>query len=187
VVKGPVFDPLNWSELGDVEVIQENAPYTWGEFLDFGMGGNADPFTGRGWASASANGRWSDGKGAHLKFQVDTPGEDVEFLFAMRPFLVPGKLDRQRVRIMVNDRELKILDLTDQQANRYMLTIPAEFVQTNEIRITFQVPDAAVPEDLGVGGDKRMLGISVMTVCLYPQSMTPEILDKLTGPPPGDS
>jgi hypothetical protein len=90
------------------------------------------------------------------------------------------------VRILVNNRELVTLELKDQQANRYIITIPGDFIRTDEIRITLDLPDAAVPAELGVGGDKRMLGVSFLTVCLFPKSMTGEILERIAGPDPGD-
>ena len=187
VIKGPVFDPDSWSELGMVDVVQEAADYIWGDFVNFGMEGNADPFTGQGWASPSSNSQWSDGNRAHLRFQITAPNEEVEFLLAMSPFLVPGKLDRQRVQILVNDREFTSLEVTEQQGRLYIFTIPEEFLQADEIQVTFVLPDAAIPEELGVGGDKRKLGISVLQICFFPKSMTKEILERVNEPRPRDS
>jgi hypothetical protein len=178
VVEGPVFDPNSWRELGEVDVVQAAADYTWGDVLEFGMEGNADPFTGRGWAAPSSNGQWSDGNLAHLHFQVENPGEDVVFLFAMRPFLVPGKLDRQRVQILINDADLTTLEVTEPQARLYKETIPGELFETSEVLVTFVLPDAAIPDELGVSGDKRQLGVSVISICLFPQSMTEEIVQR---------
>jgi hypothetical protein len=178
VVEGPVFDPNSWRELGVVDVVQAAADYTWGDVLEFGMEGNADPFTGRGWAAPSSNGQWSDGNLAHLHFQVENPGEDVVFLFAMRPFLVPGKLDRQRVQILINDADLTTLEVTEPQARLYKETIPGELFETSEVLVTFVLPDAAIPDELGVSGDKRQLGVSVISICLFPQSMTEEIVQR---------
>ncbi|MEN8005954.1 MAG: sulfatase-like hydrolase/transferase [Candidatus Krumholzibacteriota bacterium] len=189
VVQGSVFDPANWRERSMVNVVQDAADYTWGDMVEFGMEGNADPFTGQGWAAPSSNGTWTDGSRAHLKFQVQAPGEDVVFLFAMHPFLVPGKLDRQRVGILVNDANLITLDVTEPQTKLYKLTIPGELVQTNETLITLVLPDATIPEALGVGGDKRQLGVSVLSICLFPESMTEEMLRRTAaaGPPRGAS
>ena len=175
VVEGPVFDPHSWRELGVVEVVQDAPDYNWGDVLEFGMEGNADPYTGQGWAVPTSNGQWTDGNRAHLHFQVAAPGEDVDFLFAMRPFLVPGKLTRQRVQILVNGADLMTLDVTEPQARLYKMTIPGEFLETSEIYLTFVLPDATIPDELGVSGDKRQLGISVISICLFPQSMTEEI------------
>ncbi len=187
VVEGSVFDPANWSELENVNVVQEAADYTWGDVIEFGMEGNADPFTGRGWAAPLSNGQWSDGDRAHLTLQVPAPGEDVDFLLAMRPFLVPGKLERQRVRILVNGSQLITLDVNEPQAKLYKLTIPGQMLETSEVDLTFVLPDAAIREELGVSGDKRKLGISVISVVLFPQSMAEEIIRKTKASRPAGS
>jgi hypothetical protein len=187
VVEGSIFDPGHWRELEKVEVVQEAAGYTWGDVIEFGMEGNADPFTGRGWAAPLSNGQWSDGDRAQLTLQVDAPGEDVDFLLAMRPFLVPGKLERQRVRILVNGADLITLDLTEPKAKLYKLTIPGQMLESNEVELTFVLPDAAIPDKLGVSGDKRKLGVSVISVCLFPQSMAEEIIRKTTASRPAGS
>ena len=174
-VKGPVFDPNSWHDLGVVEVVQGASDYTWGDVMEFGMEGNADPYMGQGWTAPSSNGQWSDGNRAYLHFQVEAPGEDVVFLFALRPFLVPGKLDRQRVQILVNDADVVTLDVTEPQARLYKMTIPEELLETSDVNLTFVLPDATIPNDLGVGGDQRQLGISVVAICLFPQSMAEEI------------
>jgi hypothetical protein len=177
-VTGSIFDPGNWRELASAEVVQDVGVYTWGDVIEFGMEGNADPFTGRGWAAPLSNGQWSDGDSAHLILQVAAPGEDVDFLLAMRPFLVPGKLDRQRVRILVGGAHLTTLDVNEPQAKLYKLTIPASMLTSDEVHLTFGLPDAAIPAELGVSGDRRKLGISVISVCLFPQSLAEEIIRK---------
>ena len=48
----------------------------------------------------------------------------------------------------------------------------------DEVHLTFGLPDAAIPAELGVSGDRRKLGISVISVCLFPQSLAEEIIRK---------
>ena len=175
IVDGPVLEAGSWREMGVVDVVQDASDYNWGELVAFGMEGNADAFTRGGWGAPFSNGQWSDGKRAHLEFQVADPGEDVVFLFSMRPFLAPGKLDQQRVTILVNEMNLATLAVTEPQPRGYVLTIPKEWVDSGKILITLELPDAAIPSELGVGEDNRMLGLSFISIWLFPESMKDEV------------
>lgn len=178
VVKGPVFEPASWTSLGDFEITRENADYQWGDIMEFGMEGNADPFKASGWCAPSSFAQWTDGHRSVLRFVVDQQNEDIVFIIAMRPMIVPGKVDRQRVQVTVNGKELVTIALNDPRPKLHKFVIPAALVDSDEVEIAFGLPDAAIPADLGISGDQRTLGLSIVSVCLFPQSMTEEMANR---------
>ncbi len=185
-VDGSVFDPTVWRSLGDLEVAREDASYTWGTIMNFGMEGNAGPYKGHGWCAPSSYAQWSDGHSASLRFAVENPRENIVFILGIRPFIVAGKVDQQRLVMNVNGEHLVTISLTDPATKLNKFIIPGEMVADDIVEVTFGLPDAAIPAELGVSGDQRMLGIAVISVCLFPESMTDEMArraaaDELTG------
>jgi len=177
-VVGPVFDPGSWTSLGDFTIAREDAAYKWGEIKEFGMEGNADPYKGVGWCAPSSFAQWTDGHRSVLRFEIDQQEEDLVFIIAMRPLIVPGIVDRQRVQMEVNGDDLVTIVLNDDRPKRHKFLIPAALIDSNVVEIAFNLPDAAIPSELGISGDRRRLGLSIMSVCLFPQSMTEEMANR---------
>jgi len=164
--------------MGDFTIIREDASYEWGDIMEFGMEGNADPYKGAGWCAPSSFAQWTDGHRSVLRFEVDSAGEDVVFIIAMRPMIVPGKVDRQRVGLVINGQELVTLILNDARPKLHKFVIPAAMVTGDKIEIALNLPDAAIPAELGISGDQRMLGISITAISLFPHSMTEEMANR---------
>lgn len=177
-VDGSIFKPENWQPLGETEIARDMNHYQWGDMVEFGAGGNAGAYLGIGWSVPRSGSQWSDGNLVELHLQVKNPGEDVELLLAMWPYLVPGILEKQRIRILVNGQELTTITATNPNPKLYVNTIPREMIVSNEINITFQLPDATIPASITNSSEKRKLGISMASVCLFPQSLKEEIRRK---------
>ena len=78
----------------------------------------------------------------------------------LTPFLAPGKLDAQRMKLMLNRQPLTMLMLKDQQPQVYTIALPNNLFQENNI-LSFEFPDAKSPEQLGISQDSRPRGISL--------------------------
>jgi len=63
-------------------------------------------------------------------------------------------------------------DLNDRKAGEwivsgpgeYNVTIPQDYLEGCELKISLELPDAASPADLGVSSDSRILGPGVRTI-----------------------
>jgi len=121
----------------------------------------ADKYFWYGWNEGAPDARWSERKAA-LVFGVGERRPESVKLF-MVPYLVPGKLQSQRVRLLLNDRELLTATLTETAGQSFEVPLPAEVLRDNNT-IIFELPDAEAPQKLGSGPDPRPRGIRLTWV-----------------------
>ena len=76
------------------------------------------------------------------------------------PFLVPGKLDVQHVSVDLNGTVLQTLLLREIAFKEFIMPLPTNALRSENI-LTFELPDAESPMNLGISEDRRRLGISV--------------------------
>jgi len=112
-----------------------------------------------GWSPIGGDFHWTEGEEAGLIFALDQV-TDLRMEMTLGPFLAPGKLDRQRMNVFVNDRAVARFVLDDPKLNTYSFTV-SQTVLDRKNRIVLDLPDAASPEYLGVGNDARRLGITM--------------------------
>lgn len=135
-------------------------------FIDFATT-DADKYLWYGWSGKEDRFRWTDGKEAALVFSL---GEVTDTLLDVKlgPFLPKGKLTEQRVRIIVNGREVSTLVLTDEGAGEYKVLLSKSLLRDKNL-LVFRLPDANSPRSLGIGDDPRQLGIAIYWLQLQPQ------------------
>lgn len=114
-----------------------------------------------GWGGREPEGRWTDERAA-LVFRLQQH-EAVTLRLKMAPFIVPGKLDEQRVEVSLNGHQLPALTLHEPEPQVYEVALPAEFLQEQN-QVSLRMPDAASLQKLGVGDDGRRRGIRVLWV-----------------------
>lgn len=136
-------------------------------FIDFATT-DADKYLWYGWSGKEDRFRWTDGKEAALVFSL---GEVTDTLLDVKlgPFLPKGKLTEQRVRIIVNGREVSTLVLTEEGAGEYKVLLPKSLLRDKNL-LVFRLPDANSPRALGIGDDPRQLGIAIHWLQLQPQA-----------------
>lgn len=114
-----------------------------------------------GWNEGAPDARWSEKKAA-LVFAVAEPRPGSVRL-SMVPYLVPGKLESQRVRLLLNDRELLTATLTEPAGQSFDVQLPPEALREKNT-IVFELPDAETPQNLSSGPDPRTRGIRLTWV-----------------------
>jgi len=119
----------------------------------------AEPYLWYGWSVNEAIYRWADGREATVVFSVDQI-EDAELKIKMAPLIIAGKIEQQRVSILLNDHTLDSLLLRDERPQEYSYKLPKELLQRNNI-IKFLMPDAKTPRSMGVNRDERTLALAV--------------------------
>ena len=133
-------------------------PYTSGTRIDFSRAAT-DPYLFYGWSTREAVSRWTDRGRAVMAFGLER-GEGRTLRIKLTPFLVPGKLEAQNVTLKLNGQVIGTLIFQRAEAKEYSVSLPGAVLQKENI-LTFDLPDAASPKNLGVGEDMRLLGISV--------------------------
>lgn len=122
----------------------------------------------QGWSAREQDARWSDGNHASIIFAL-TPARTSVLRIKMIPFLVPGKLDEQRVNVSLNDQPLLSLTLREPVYQVHSIILPGDLLQENNV-LSFEISDAASPQELGVADDDRWLGIRVQWIEIEPQN-----------------
>jgi len=126
--------------------------------IDF-TSATADAYLWYGWSGAEDEFRWNDTREAALVFALNDV-TDVVLQIRMAPFLAPGKVERQRVNVMLNDQRVAALELREPVENTYSIRLPGGVLRRQN-QLVFELPDASAPRDLGVGDDPRFLAIRV--------------------------
>ena len=148
-----------------------------GLIIEFGENGNRLPYQGRGWSFAEGEYTWTDRKTASLIIPIEKPESDVRLTAKFSPFIVPGRLQGQKVDVIVNGRNVGHWTIPDQGANienypqsdrleERTILIPKRFLKDSSMMITFSLPYAISPRNLGIGKDSRTLGLAMRSIVL---------------------
>ena len=123
-------------------------------------GGNAEKYLTLGWSGPEEGFRWTDGHTSVFECYLPKPKTDLVLKMTIIPFLGNNQIECQRVSILMNDHKLKdVLRVSDTE--NLTIEIPHNYFEEEIQRITFELPDAISPKDLGVSADARTLGIAV--------------------------
>ena len=138
----------------------------WGTVINFAKSGNAEHYKAGGWGSAEGTFTWTEGASASLNIPISVPEEPFVILKAgLSAFLNPGKVDRQTVRILINSKAVGIWVFEDPTFQEKMLFIPRVLLtKSNNMEISFYMPDAVSPAQVRFNNDKRVLGLAVQTI-----------------------
>ena len=143
--------------------------YDWGTRLNFGNGGNADPYAGTGWSGPEDHLMWTDGHAATVYLPGRAPESNLVMRANLAAYTLHGKLNRQRVRVLVNGHEVANWMATGDFQTCTALVPRADTAGAETTQITLELPDAVAPISIGAGGDNRTLGVAVSWLQLAPQ------------------
>ncbi len=163
-VEGHGWLDESWSLSGMKAPASAEQLYVYGTEADFRKGGNGRRFQGVGWHGPGKRHTWSREKRATLYFSVTPPRTDLFLRLTLRPYLVPGKWPKQEVRVSVNGKELQRLKLSKKEMDTYEVRVPKELAADGSLTVTFDIPTAVSPVDLGIGDDVRTLGIALQSL-----------------------
>lgn len=136
-----------------------------------------------GWGNPEPFGSWMTGQLSRLVLPAPprTDG-DFELNAIVGPMVVPGILDSQRLRLLVNRHVVLETTMTGLQTLR--CRIPAAVLAARPyIEILFEHPDAASPASLGTGHDVRELAASIWSLLLLGDSPLPAVRDPVAVAP----
>jgi hypothetical protein len=119
-----------------------------------------------GW-SGESDGTWSDGYLSVLKFDHnDEFTSGLNLIISMSSF-VNVKNPKMRVMIKANNVVVKELDLNENlPGGDISVEISKEILQKNtkQLLLTFDIPNATVPSEIGWNEDMRRLGIWITQI-----------------------
>jgi hypothetical protein len=126
----------------------------------------AEPFLWYGWSGREPFSRWTEHRRAAVVFALDAIGATA-LRIKMAPYLAPGRLAAQRVKLSLNGELLTTFTLGETEPQVYSIELPLPSLRERNV-LTFEMPDAESPKRLGVSGDLRLLGINVQWLELTP-------------------
>lgn len=135
----------------------------------------SDRFLGRGWGRPEEPFRWTEGHEAELLFRLDERRGRVLFV-RLKPFLVSGRLDTQRVDVSINGRPVAAWSLRAPGETVRSAFLPADALADENV-VTFGLPDAAPPSRFTGGPDGRELAVAVEWADLRRPEALPDTLD----------
>ena len=106
--------------------------------------------------------RWTAANDALIVFELEKP-VDLVLKIQAEPFLVPGRVERQELRVSLNGKFLTTLVLNEQR--EYDLSLPLQLSDLRQKNVlTLTLPNATSPRSLGLSDDSRHLGIAVHSI-----------------------
>lgn len=147
--------------------LMERSPYYYGMPIRFGKGGNASDYQEKGWSTPETGFTWSAGKSASLVLPISKTESPLILKALLRPFLIPGKVNKQSVYVSVNGTKLTAWKVARPNFTEWSANIPQGLLgNTDILRLCFDLPDAASPSGLKVSNDRRTLGIAFRSLCI---------------------
>lgn len=110
-------------------------------------------FQANGLSENEPCGTWSDGKEVVMKMRVKKGKNKILLLnLDAHPYL--GKsLKEQIVAVFTNNRQIAVWHLTKKDV--YQAEIPAEAMQTEDLKLVFKISNPMSPKSEGLSGDDR--------------------------------
>jgi hypothetical protein len=125
----------------------------------FGAGGNLDEFSPSGFSpTPDPNSRWSEAPVAELLFRLPPLRHDPCFAVDVAPYLAEGRIARQECWIFVNG--LFVVHHAIRMHTEITFEMARETINARPQRLSFALPNATSPRELGIGGDLRLLGLA---------------------------
>jgi hypothetical protein len=126
----------------------------------FGAGGNAASIKTSGWQKAEEQFTWTDGKQATLVIPITAVDTPVTLRMQAQGMIKEPEFPTTPVEVLANDR--KIADWEVGNTAPFSAPIPPEITKAGgKLTLTFKIPKAASPKELGKGEDVRVLGMCV--------------------------
>lgn len=141
--------------------------YRLGQEIDFSRDGDAEAFKQDGWVAGERAHSWTSGPKSKLILPLEAlPETDLRLAIKLRPLVAPGKLDRQRLTVLVNG-EAVFEGALDKQTDLNVVAPKALARSKSPLEIEFLTPDCAQPAKLIEGSaDQKYLGMAVIAMSL---------------------
>jgi hypothetical protein len=127
----------------------------------------ADKYLWYGWSGREIYSHWTDCGKAAIVFSVDNELRNKQQPVKLRifggPYIVPGKIDSQRVTIEINDQKIVEWTINVQEPAVREVEIPSSILR-DQNTLVLRLPDANSPRSIVVSDDWRLLGLNVQWI-----------------------
>jgi len=128
--------------------------------LDFGQPQNIGVVLQGGWSESEGGFRWAIGSRAGLKFLFSSVERPRKLRILLFPFIVPGKVGRQRININFPSGAVPdTIELTQGIHQELIIEFSPLAPRSKVFHLQFGFPDACRPKDLGLSEDTRLLSV----------------------------
>ena len=118
-----------------------------------------------GWDEPTGWGVWSVERRAEVRVRpAPAPLEPIELTAIVRGFVPPAQ-PRLDVEVHVGGHHVttwSFVNPTDFSFVERRVTVPPDLLEDGWLRVTFVIPEARSPRELGMGQDERHLGIGLV-------------------------
>lgn len=122
--------------------------------------GSIDNFSS-GWSYPEAWGTWSFGEKVKIRLPIPSGCTAKNIYLDLRAY-VNDKRPLQKIDIYMDGKFFETITLGDKAANSIELPIRAKSLRQNSIEVTFENYEPISPFELGLGQDKRRIGIGII-------------------------
>lgn len=172
-INGSVYKVESWHgpEAYGAPVNDDATDYRPGDKITFGQDGSSRPFQQTGFGmGATQKITWSVGAETRLKVRLLEINSSVTMRINVKPFLVPGVLEAQEVRVFASDVLVAEWSESSSDFKHHDIALPADVIsQSGLTEIRFEFPNAQSPEALGVGSDTRALALAFLSIEFIPE------------------
>ncbi|VEP15129.1 hypothetical protein H1P_310030 [Hyella patelloides LEGE 07179] len=149
------------SEIKEIDI--KVKPYSINTLLDFQANSNNSlDYQWGDWSLSEREGTWTDGKEAHLFMMLQEPVKhDLILSMEAVPFIHENH-PQQIVDVLVNEELVTqlIFKLGQPLLNQYKIPLLAKLINSiSPLQITFRFSNLVSPHSVGLGEDKRLLGL----------------------------
>ena len=138
------------------------ASIDYGETVSFGRQGSVLRLETCGFdLSDGEQHSWTQRQTAEIEFGLRLPNERVELAFEALPFL-PPTVAAQQVFVFLNGLIVGFTSLSERQVVSF--PIARNSVSSRQNRLTFVIPTAVSPYALGLGDNRRQLGVALTSL-----------------------
>jgi hypothetical protein len=138
------------------------------ETIDLSSSSPADAVTLTNWSFPEQTGRWTNGNTASVRLYVGkAEADDLLLTFYLSPYVI-GLHPQQVVNVSINGVQAAVWKFTDGSSATEQIRISNQSIReaNGAVTVSFELPDAIMPKQLGLGGDDRKLGIFVRKIAI---------------------
>ena len=121
----------------------------------------AENFFWYGWLQDENGGCWTESSAAIIFASSKPVG--VVLRIHLAPFLAPGKISAQRVKLSLNDQPLSEMVISDPAPQDYAISLPRELLKERNV-LKLEMPDAQSPQKAGTGSDPRPRALNIQWI-----------------------
>jgi hypothetical protein len=126
-----------------------------GKIIKVGAGSGDSKFLGDGWSGPEQGYRWTVGEHASLVFEL---AHDQIRGGTLRLAMLAAAFRGQNIVVEANE-EIIERRFIKPAPEEIAFSIPASVVKDDRLRVVFRMPEAVSPKSVGLGDDKRNLGL----------------------------